>query len=69
VGRQRGRRGRAGHVVFGAMAEAVRREINHAVAYWSGATPGRVSLWRRTLDVRPTNAGAHRPREEYRAEP
>jgi hypothetical protein len=69
VGRPRGQRGRAGHVVFGALAAAVRRESNQAVAYWFGAAPGRVSLWRRALDVRPTNTGTHRLRAGYGAEP
>jgi len=47
----------SGLVVYGALAEAVRRESNQAVAHWFGVTPGKVSAWRRALGVGPTTAG------------
>lgn len=56
-------------IVYGALADAVRRESNQAVAYWFGATPGTVSLWRRALGVKRTNDGTHRLRVGYGAEP
>jgi hypothetical protein len=69
-GRPRGHRGGTpGPVVYGALAAAVRRESNQAVAYWFGITANTVSLWRRALDVRRTNPGTHRLRTGYGAEP
>jgi hypothetical protein len=69
-GRPRGHRGGTpGPVVYGALAEAVRRESNQAVAYWFGVTPNTVSLWRKALAVRRTNAGTHTLRKGYGAEP
>jgi hypothetical protein len=64
-GRPRGRRGRAGFVVFGALAAAVRRESNQAVAYWFGAPPSTVSKWRRALAVRAMNRGTTDLRRAY----
>jgi hypothetical protein len=69
VGRADGQRGGGrGLVVFGGLAAAVRRESNQAVAYWFGVNPNTVSLWRKALEVRRTNAGTHRLREGYGAE-
>jgi hypothetical protein len=56
-----GKRGRAKSlVVYGDLAEAVRRESNLAVAHWWGISPQTVSLWRRELDVGPVTAGTAR---------
>src|SRR6478672_7018550 len=59
----------SGLVVYGALAEAVRRESNQAVVHWFGVAPSTVSLCRRALDVRPSNPGTHRLRTGYGAEP
>jgi hypothetical protein len=50
-------RGRPYLVVFGALAEAVRRESNLAVAYWWGVTSQTVTVWRKALGVGPVNPG------------
>jgi hypothetical protein len=69
-GRPRGHRGGTpGPVVYGGLAEAVRRESNQTVAHWFGVTPSTVSVWRRALEVKRTNAGTHRLRKGYGAEP
>ena len=59
LGRQRGRSARA-LVVYGGLAEAVRRESNVAVCHWFGITPQTVSKWRKALGVEPANPGTHR---------
>jgi hypothetical protein len=68
VGRRRGFRGRGGLVVYGGLAEAVRREANQAVAFWWGVTQNTVSLWRQALDVKSENQGTHSVRRGYGAE-
>jgi hypothetical protein len=56
-----GKRGRANSlVVYGDLAEAVRRESNLAVAHWWGIDPQTVSLWRKALGVGPVTAGTSR---------
>jgi hypothetical protein len=69
VGRLGGGRGHAGYIVFGDLAEAIRREPNQAVAHWFEITPSTVSMWRQALDVKRTNAGTHELRRAYGAEP
>jgi hypothetical protein len=56
-----GKRGRAKSlVVYGDLAEAVRRESNQAVCHWWGVTPQTVTKWRGALDVGPVTAGTSR---------
>src|SRR4051812_21822769 len=50
VGR-RPRTSARGVVLFGDLAEAVRRESNQAVCHWFGVTPQTASKWRKALDV------------------
>src|SRR5262249_37412765 len=38
-------------VLYGALAEAVKRESSEAVAYWWGVTAQTVTIWRKALDV------------------
>src|SRR5215204_4098243 len=59
--------GAGGLVVCGALAEAVRRESNQAVAHWFGVNPNTVSVWRKALAVRRTNEGTGRLRRGYGA--
>jgi hypothetical protein len=66
-GRQRGSPS-SGLVLYGALAEAVRREANQAVAYWFGVSDQTVSKWRKALGVDTTNVGTHRLRVGYGAE-
>jgi hypothetical protein len=68
VGKPAGRSGSPGLVLYGGLAQAVQRESNQAVAYWFGVNPNTVSLWRKALDVKRTNAGTHRLRVGYGAE-
>jgi hypothetical protein len=68
LGRVRGGRGQGGLVVYGALAEAVRRDSNQAVAHWFGVKPNTLSLWRKALEVRRTNEGTGRLRRAYGAE-
>src|SRR5262245_45832682 len=52
TGRRRGReRGRPAIVLYGALAEAVRRESAQAVGHWFGVGPVAVWKWRRALRV------------------
>jgi hypothetical protein len=60
--------GPGGLIVFGALAEAVRRESNQAVAYWFGVNPNTVTVWRKALEVRRTNEGTHELRRAHGAE-
>lgn len=54
-----GKRGRAKSlVVYGGLADAVRKESNQAVCHWWGITPQTVTKWRKALDVEPLNAGS-----------
>lgn len=69
LARERGRGGRAGPVVCGGLAEAVRRESCQAVARWFGVSRCLVSDWRAALRVPTTNAGTGRLRVEYMREP
>src|SRR5215467_1057578 len=66
--RQKGPGARA-IVVYGALAEAVRRESAQAVARWFGVTAQTVTRWRKALDVGPVNDGTHRLRHDYALEP
>lgn len=52
-------------IVYGDLADAVRRESNQAVCYWFGVTPQTVSKWRKLLGVGLTNDGTHRLRSAY----
>lgn len=45
-------------VVYGGLADAVRRESNLAVCHWWGITSQTVTKWRKALDVEPLNAGS-----------
>jgi len=47
-------------VVYGALARAVRRESNQAVAKAWGVTPQTVTVWRKALDVKTVNDGTFR---------
>jgi hypothetical protein len=62
-------RGRGAIVVYGALAEAVRRESAQAVAFWFGVTAQTVTRWRKAPDVGPVNEGTHRLRHDYAEEP
>ena len=64
---QRG--GRAGRLVFGDLAAAVRRESVEAVARWWGVAPSVVSKWRTALGVPRDNEGTLRLREAAAADP
>ena len=68
IGRRRGTSARS-LVVYGDLAEAVKRESNQAVCHWFGVTGQTVSKWRKALGVGLTNDGTHRLRSEYTAEP
>jgi len=52
-------------VVFGVLAEAVRKESAIAVCHWWGITGQTVMKWRKALGVPVTNEGTHRLRSEY----
>lgn len=65
VGKRKGSAGRGSPVVYGGLADAVRRESNQAVSYWFGVTPHTVSKWRKALGVGLTNAGTNRLRSDY----
>jgi transposase-like protein len=56
-------------VVFGDLADAVRRESNQAVCYWFGVSAQTVSKWRKALGVGQSNDGTHKLRSAYTAEP
>jgi hypothetical protein len=56
-------------IVYGGLADAIRRESNQAVCYWFGVSAQTVGKWRKTLGVGLTNDGTHRLRSEYQVEP
>jgi hypothetical protein len=60
--------GAPGLILFGALADAVRRESNQAVGYWWGATEKVVTKWRKALALKVTNAGTLRLRKAYTRE-
>jgi hypothetical protein len=68
VGRRKGTSART-LVIYGGLAEAVKRESNLAVCYWFGVTPQTVSDWRKALGVRSTNDGTFRLRSANTREP
>ena len=58
-------RGRArSRVLYGALAEAVRRESSEAVACWWGVTAQTVTAWREALGVGQDNVGTKAPKSE-----
>lgn len=59
LGRKPGTSGR-GPILFGDLADAVRRESNQAVCHWFGVTPQTVSKWRKALDVPIATEGTSR---------
>jgi hypothetical protein len=70
LGRPVGRRnGRAALVLYGALAEAVRRESALAVGYWWSVGPDTVWKWGKSLGVGATTPGTSRLRDEYGVEP
>jgi hypothetical protein len=60
VGTPRHRGGRPGLVLYGALAAAVRRESNQAVAHWFGVASSVVTRWRQALRVAELNPGSRR---------
>src|SRR5262245_26328671 len=60
VGTPRDRGGRPGLVLYGALAAAVRRESNQAVAHWFGVVSSVVTRWRKALGVAELNPGSRR---------
>jgi hypothetical protein len=68
VGQRRGRGDRA-LVVYGRLADTVRRESNQVVGFWFGVTPQTVSKWKKALDVPRANAGTHRLHHDVALEP
>jgi hypothetical protein len=69
VGYPRERGGPAGLVVFGGLAEAVRRESNLAVRHWFGVSGQTVSRWRKALGVPFSTDGTARLKSDYAKEP
>ena len=68
IGKPLGERGRS-LIVFGALANAVRRESNQAVCQLWGVTPQTVSKWRKLLGVGATTDGTSKLRSDYCHEP
>jgi hypothetical protein len=68
VGRRKGSSART-LVVYGGLADAVKKESNLAVCHWFGVTPQTVSDWRKALGVGSTTAGTHRLQHDYAQEP
>ncbi len=64
IGIPMGGRGRS-LIVFGGLANAVRRESAIAICHWWGVTGQTVTRWRKALQVPVTNEGTHRLRSEY----
>jgi hypothetical protein len=64
VGQRKGTSDR-GPVVFGGLADAVRRESNQAVAHWWGEGPGVVSRWRKAQGIGRKTVGSHQLRLRY----
>jgi hypothetical protein len=54
-------------VLYGALADAVRRESAEAVAYWWGVTAQTVTAWRKALGVGQYNEGTRRLKSEVHA--
>jgi hypothetical protein len=70
LGKRRGKGARARSlIVFGALADAVRRESAQAVAHWWGVTAQTVTLWRKALGVGPKTEGTHELRSALGHEP
>jgi hypothetical protein len=60
IGKRPGKGARARSLaIYGALADAVRRESGQAVAHWWGVAAQTVSAWRKALDVPETNEGTH----------
>lgn len=57
IGRAAGAGGNGSLIVYGALARAVRREANQAVAHWWGVTGQTITKWRRALGVPAVNDG------------
>ncbi len=64
----RGKHGRPFFILFGGLANAVRRESGLAVAHWWGVTAQTVTVWRKALGVGCTNEGTSRLRSAYTQE-
>jgi hypothetical protein len=65
-----GLKGKArGYIVYGALAQAVRRESAQAVMYWWGVSRPWVRACRRALGVGPQNEGTLQLRILYRRRP
>lgn len=64
-----GNRGAKSLVLFGALARAVRRESNQAVAHWWGASGQTVTAWRKALGVPLTTEGTSKLRSVHFHEP
>jgi hypothetical protein len=65
-----GKRGRARSlVVYGQLAEAVRRESGLAICHWWGLTPQTVSKWRKALGIGPVTEGTSRLRRIHALSP
>jgi hypothetical protein len=64
-----GQRGAKMLVIYGGLAQAIRRESVQAVAYWWGVTPQTVTKWRRLLGIRNNPEGTTRLRRRYSLEP
>ncbi|HEX3147807.1 MAG TPA: hypothetical protein VHR66_06960 [Gemmataceae bacterium] len=58
---------RSSLVVFGGLADAVRRESKEAIAYWFGVQ-GAVRKWRKALGVETTNEGTKELRQAHARE-
>ncbi len=55
-------------VVFGGLADAIRRESNQAVCHWWGIRPQTATKWRKALHVEPLSAGSRELFVRYRRE-
>jgi hypothetical protein len=67
IGRRRGSSAR-GPVVYGRLADAVRRESNQSICHWWGVTPQTVTKWRKALGVDRENDGTARLDRDYVSE-
>lgn len=63
-----GKRSRA-IVLYGVLAQAVRRESAQAVAYWWGVGQDTVCKWRKALGVPAVNEGTQRLKRDHALEP
>jgi hypothetical protein len=63
-----GKRARA-IILYGALADAVRRESAQAVQHWWGVGSDRAWKWRKALDATRVNEGTHRLKHDYALEP